>query len=70
MDITELLSFAVKNKASDLHLSAGLPPMMRVDGDIHRFNMGSLDHQTVLALINSVMNDKQRKGPAQPSVFL
>ena len=65
MDITELLSFAVKNKASDLHLSAGLPPMMRVDGDIHRFNMGSLDHQTVLALINSVMNDKQRLAYAQ-----
>ena len=38
MDITELLAFAVKNKASDLHLSAGLPPMIRVHGDVRRIN--------------------------------
>ena len=36
MDITQLLAFSVKNKASDLHLSAGLPPMIRVDGDVRR----------------------------------
>ena len=34
MDITELLAFSVKNGASDLHLSAGLPPMIRVDGAV------------------------------------
>ncbi len=45
MDIAELLSFAVKNNASDLHLSAGLPPMIRVDGDIRRINIPALEHK-------------------------
>ncbi len=61
MDITELLTFSVKNKASDLHLSAGLPPMIRVDGDIRRINIPDLDHKEVHALIYDIMNDKQRK---------
>lgn len=61
MDITELLAFSVKNKASDLHLSAGLPPMIRVDGDIRRINVPPLEHKTVHALIYDIMNDKQRK---------
>ncbi len=61
MDITELLAFGVKNKASDLHLSAGLPPMIRVDGDIRRINVPPLDHKTVHSLIYDIMNDKQRK---------
>lgn len=61
MDITELLTFTVKNKASDLHLSAGLPPMIRVDGDIRRIDMPPLDHKTVQALIYDVMSDKDRK---------
>ena len=39
MDITELLAFSVKNRASDLHLSSGLPPMIRVDGDVRRINV-------------------------------
>ena len=45
VDIAQLLAFAVKNKASDLHLSAGLPPMIRVDGDMRRINMPPLDAQ-------------------------
>ena len=61
MDITELLKFSVKNKASDLHLSAGLPPMIRVDGDIRRINVPPLDHKEVHALIYDIMNDKQRR---------
>jgi twitching motility protein PilT len=61
MDITELLAFSVKNKASDLHLSAGLPPMIRVDGDIRRINIPLLDHKGVHALIYDIMNDKQRR---------
>ena len=61
MDITELLAFAVKNNASDLHLSAGMPPMIRVDGDMRRINVPALDHRTVHALIYDIMNDKQRK---------
>lgn len=61
MDIAELLAFSVKNNASDLHLSAGLPPMIRVDGDIRRINVAALDHKTVHGLIYDIMNDKQRK---------
>ncbi len=61
MDITELLAFSVKNKASDLHLSAGLPPMIRVDGEIRRINVPALEHKTVHALVYDIMNDKQRK---------
>ena len=44
MDIAELLAFSVKNGASDLHLSAGLPPMIRVDGDMRRINIPELEH--------------------------
>jgi twitching motility protein PilT len=61
MDITELLAFSVKNKASDLHLSAGLPPMIRVDGDIRRINVPPLDTKEVQGLVYDVMNDNQRR---------
>lgn len=61
MDITELLSFTVKQSASDLHLSAGVPPMIRVDGDVRRINVPSMEHKEVHALIYDIMNDKQRK---------
>ncbi|HAQ49443.1 MAG TPA: twitching motility protein PilT, partial [Glaciecola sp.] len=61
MDITELLAFSVKNNASDLHLSAGLPPMIRVDGEMRRLNIPELDHQQVHNLIYEIMNDMQRK---------
>ena len=61
MDIAELLAFSVKNNASDLHISAGLPPMIRVDGDIRRINVPTLDHKAVHGLIYDIMNDKQRK---------
>ncbi|WP_420551090.1 type IV pilus twitching motility protein PilT [Litorivicinus lipolyticus] len=61
MDITELLAFSAKQKASDLHLSAGLPPMIRVDGDVRRINVPELDHKAVHGLIYDIMNDKQRR---------
>ena len=60
MDITELLAFSAKQGASDLHLSAGLPPMIRVDGDVRRINLPALDHQQVQTLIHAIMNDTQR----------
>ncbi|OHV11256.1 type IV pilus twitching motility protein PilT [Kushneria phosphatilytica] len=60
MDITELLAFSAKQKASDLHLSAGLPPMIRIDGDIRRLNVPPLDDSAVRALLHSVMTDPQR----------
>lgn len=61
MDISDLLAFGVKNNASDLHLSAGMPPMIRVDGDIRRINMPELEHKEVHSLIYDIMNDKQRR---------
>jgi len=61
MDISDLLAFSTKNNASDLHLSAGLPPMIRVDGDIRRINMPELEHKEVHSMIYDIMNDKQRR---------
>jgi len=61
MDIGELLAFGVKNGCSDLHLSAGLPPMIRVDGDVRRINVPSMEHKDVHDLVYDIMNDKQRK---------
>jgi len=61
MDITELLAFSAKNGASDLHLSAGLPPMIRVDGDVRRVNVPALEHSDVHDMVYDIMNDKQRK---------
>ena len=61
MDISELLAFAVKNKASDLHLSAGLPPMIRVHGDVRRINLPPMEHKDVHAMVYDIMNDGQRK---------
>jgi twitching motility protein PilT len=61
MDIGELLAFGVKNGSSDLHLSAGLPPMIRVDGDMRRINVPPMDHKEVHDMVYDIMNDKQRK---------
>jgi twitching motility protein PilT len=61
MDLTELLAFVVKNKASDLHLSAGLPPMVRVHGDVKRINVPALEHKDVHGMVYDIMNDGQRK---------
>ena len=60
-DIAQLLTFSVKNKASDLHLSADMPPLIRVDGDVKRLNMPALSHKEVHAMMYDIMNDKQRK---------
>ncbi|MEY3263098.1 MAG: PilT twitching motility protein [Pseudomonadota bacterium] len=61
MDITELLAFSVQNKASDLHLSAGMPPMIRVHGDVRRINLPAMEHKQVHAMLYEVMNDGLRK---------
>ena len=61
MDITELLAFSVKNKASDLHLSSGLLPMIRVHGDVRRINLPAMEHKDVHGMVYDIMNDGQRK---------
>lgn len=61
MNITDLLTFVVKSGASDLHLSAGLPPLLRIDGDVTRINAPAMDNDTVYDLIYGIMNDTQRR---------
>lgn len=61
MDITELLTFSAKNNASDLHISSGEPPMIRVDGDVKRINLPPMEHKEVHGMIYDIMNDKQRR---------
>jgi twitching motility protein PilT len=61
VDISQLLAFSVKNGASDLHLSAGVPPMIRVDGDVRRINVPAMEHNQVHEMVYDIMNDKQRK---------
>ena len=61
MDITQLLAFSVKNQASDLHLSSGLPPMLRVHGDVKRINLPVMEHKEVHAMVYDIMSDAQRK---------
>jgi len=61
MDITELLAFSVENNASDLHLSTGSPPLIRVDGDVRKLNIPAFDEKDVNALVYDIMNDRQRK---------
>jgi len=61
MDIAQLLTFSVKQGASDLHLSAGVEPMIRVDGDVKRINLPPLEHKDVHDMVYDIMNDKQRK---------
>lgn len=61
MDITELLAFSVKHNASDLHLSSGVQPMIRVDGDVRKLSLPVLDHREVHRLVYDIMNDRQRK---------
>ena len=60
MDMNELLLLSVEQGASDLHLSAGLPPMIRVDGKIRQINWPALESETVAALIDEVMSAQQR----------
>ena len=67
MDIAELLAFAVKNNASDLHLSSGLPPMIRVDGDIRRLTLPALDTAQVQELIYSIPVLTCRSAPGASS---
>ncbi len=61
MDISDLLAFSVKNNASDLHLSAGIPPIIRVHGDIRKINVPALEHSEVHNMVYDIMNDGQRK---------
>ncbi|WP_146446997.1 type IV pilus twitching motility protein PilT [Vibrio cyclitrophicus] len=60
MDITELLDFSVKHNASDLHLSAGVSPMVRIDGEVRKLGIPALGHADVHRLVFEIMDDSQR----------
>ena len=61
MDITQLLTFGVQQNASDCHLSSGEPPMLRVNGDLKKFDLPALSKEEVHALVYDIMNDSHRK---------
>lgn len=60
MDITELLAFTMKQGASDLHLSAGNPPIIRSDGDLKRIKADVLQSDQIKAMLYSIMTEDQR----------
>lgn len=61
MDISELLKFSIKNKSSDLHLSTGEPPIIRVDGDLRKLELPALCHEEMITMLHGIMNEKQIK---------
>jgi twitching motility protein PilT len=61
MDVTTLLTFAVESGASDVHLSSGEPPMIRIHGDMKRLDHPPLSQEEVHALVYDIMDDHQRK---------
>ena len=60
MDIADLLAFSINQGASDLHLSAGVVPMLRIDGDMQRCDLPMLEAEQARGLIHSTMTDAQR----------
>jgi len=61
LDISELLTFSVKNGASDLHISAGEPPMVRIHGEMTRIKMPEFEDRDVQRMVYDIMNNAQRK---------
>ena len=61
MEISQLLVFGVEQNASDCHLSAGEPPMLRVDGEIKKLDLPPLSQEEVHGLVFDIMSDVQRK---------
>lgn len=61
MDITSLLTFSVEQGASDLHLSAGQPPILRINGDITRIDAPDFEAEQLQLLVYDVMTDAQRR---------
>jgi twitching motility protein PilT len=60
MDINELLAFSRKNDASDLHLTVGSPPMLRINGEIVQLRVNPLTNDSVISMLYSIMSEKQR----------
>lgn len=61
LDITQLLQFCFQQKGSDLHVSAGEPPAMRVDGQMQRIKVPALTVEQTQSMLYDIMGDNQRK---------
>lgn len=61
MEITQLLAFGVEQGASDCHLSAGEPPMLRIHGDLKKLEHATLTREEVHAMVYDIMSDGDRK---------
>ena len=61
MDISEILTFTKEQGASDLHISSGEPPIIRIHGDIQKVDMPSLSQEEVHTMLYDILNDQQRK---------
>ncbi|WP_028388270.1 type IV pilus twitching motility protein PilT [Legionella fairfieldensis] len=61
MIVAKLLVFAVERRASDVHLSAGLAPMIRVEGDLRKLEQAVLSHDDIIKMMHELMTDKQWK---------
>ena len=62
MDITQLLTFCFQQGGSDLHISAGEPPLIRVNGDMKRVKVPALSPEHTQSMLYDIMGDSQRKG--------
>ncbi len=60
MDINELLAFARENHASDLHLAAGSPPLVRIDGVVQKLNVAPLASDEVRRMVYAILSDEQK----------
>ena len=60
MEITELLAFTMQSKGSDLHLSSGVPPLIRISGDLRPLKMDPLTGDDVKVMLYSIMTEEQR----------
>jgi len=61
VDISELLIFAIENHGSDLHVSSGEQPFIRIHGEMRKVELPNLDREAVHNMIYGILNDQQRK---------
>ena len=59
--ISNLLEYSLKSGASDLHLSVGSTPMVRIHGEMKPLDMAKLDNSTMESIANEILNDNQKK---------
>jgi twitching motility protein PilT len=61
MNIKQLLKDMMERRATDLHLTVGAPPVIRVDGDLLRMEYDPLTPQDTQDLVYSLLRDEQKK---------